>query len=210
MRVLVIDDHLLFGAGLIAAVQQHASDRSIAVQIVSATNLQDGLELAMQFGPDVLLLDYYLPDTSGLQLLQIFASRFPWTARVVMSGDQRAELIAAARANGASGFIAKTQAVDTVWLALQAVANGQEWWPDAAAQPASQATRPAGTDNQLTPRQSQVLHYINQGMSNREIGHMLSIAERTVKQHMSDLLAKTQATNRESLLQTARSKGWVL
>jgi DNA-binding NarL/FixJ family response regulator len=210
MRVLVIDDHPLFGAGLIAAVQQHASDMSMTVQIVSATTLQDGLDLALQFGPDVLLLDYYLPDTSGLQLLQIFASRFPWTARVVMSGDQRAELVAAARANGASGFISKTHAVDTVWQALQAVANGQEWWPDAAVMPAGQVTRPAGADNQLTPRQSQVLHYINQGMSNREIGRMLSIAERTVKQHTSDLLAKTQATNRDSLLKTARSKGWVL
>ncbi len=203
MRILVIDDHPLFNAGIAAALQLHAQG---SAQIATATNLEDGLELALQFGPDIVLLDYHLPDTSGLQLLQMFAVRFPWTARVVMSGDERAELVAAARANGASGFISKTKAAETVWQALQAIAQGQEWWPDQTAPSGSELLDTA----QLTPRQSQVLRYISQGWSNRDIAHKLAIAERTVKQHMSDLLAKTATTNRDTLLQSARSRGWLL
>jgi DNA-binding NarL/FixJ family response regulator len=218
MRILVIDDHPLFGAGLVAAVQQQANRMAVPVQLASATTLELGLEVALQFGPDVLLLDYHLPDTSGLQMLQVFASRFPWTARVVMSGDERAEVLAAVRANGASGFISKTDPAETVWQALQTIAAGQEWWPDrlpggVLAPALAMAQNMAAFKNsadQLTPRQSQVLRYIDQGLSNNEIALALAITERTVKQHMSDLLGKTATTNRDTLLQAARSRGWLL
>lgn len=214
MRILVIDDHPLFGAGLVAAVQQQAYDVGVAVQLASATSLEHGLEVALQFGPDVLLLDYHLPDTSGLQMLQVFASRFPWTARVVMSGDERPEVIAAVRANGASGFISKTDPAEAVWQALQAIAAGHEWWTGTkqdTVQGVAQSTVDfKNSADQLTPRQSQVLRYIGQGLSNSEIAAALAITERTVKQHMSDLLGKTVTTNRDTLLQAARSKGWLL
>jgi DNA-binding NarL/FixJ family response regulator len=214
MRILLIDDHPLFGAGLVVAVQQKANDLGVGVQLASATSLAHGLEVALQFGPDVLVLDYHLPDTSGLQMLQVFAARFPWTARVVMSGDERPEVLAAVRANGASGFIAKTDSAEAVWQALQAIAAGHEWWPGTAQAPIqgvahSMATE-KGSDDQLTPRQSQVLRYIGQGLSNSEIALTLAITERTVKQHMSDLLSKTATTNRDTLLQAARTKGWLL
>ncbi len=206
MRILIIDDHPLFCAGLVAAIQVQTQGIETPVRLASATTLQEGLELAVQFGPDVVLLDYHLPDTSGLQLLQMFASRFPWTARVVMSGDERPELIAAARANGASGFMAKTQTADKVWQGLQAIAQGQEWWPNA--QPRLSSVMKLG--DLLTPRQAQVLRFIDEGFSNREIAQMLSVTERTVKQHISDLLAKTATSSRETLLSSARTRGWLL
>jgi DNA-binding NarL/FixJ family response regulator len=206
MRILVIDDHPLFCAGLIAAVQAHTQSLNAPVQLASATNLQEGLDLAVQFGPDVVLLDYHLPDTSGLQLLQMFASRFPWTARVVMSADERPELIAAARANGASGFMPKTHTVDKVWQGLQCIAQGKEWWPSDV----PRLTSVAGFSNLLTSRQAQVLRFIDEGCSNSDIAKLLSVTERTVKQHVSDLLAKTATSSRESLLRSARTRGWLL
>ncbi len=103
-------------------------------------------------------------------------------------------------------------------MVLLAVAAGYEWWAkrlpgavQATAQGVAQSM-PAvkNSDDQLTPRQSQVLRYIGQGLTNSEIALTLGITERTVKQHMSDLLGKTATTNRDTLLQAARAKDWLL
>jgi DNA-binding NarL/FixJ family response regulator len=141
-----------------------------------------------------------------LQVLREFANKLPWIARVVISGDTREHVQELARANAASGFIAKTLPIDTVWQALQTIAAGGEWW---MGQANPSLPKENSTSAMFTLRQLEVLALIDQGMSNKAIADSLYITERTVKQHTSDLLARCGAVNRVQLLHISRAKGWL-
>ncbi len=231
MKILLVDDHPLFNMGLTTALI-HAAQVSAgiaALQVQSATSLQLGLQLAASFAPDIVLLDYHLPDSTGPQALQTFADKFPWIARVVISGDERAELAVQARAHGASGLISKALPIQEVLFAIQAIAAGAEWWAapqisslahtDApwSSLPAALASQHALADAQeqgdavftlaFTFRQLQVLRLLGNGLNNREIADQLLISERTVKQHISDMMAKSKVSNRVQLLNRVRDKG---
>ncbi len=219
MKLLLVDDHPLFRTGLAAALNNLCESRHNAARprtrIAAASTMEQGLALATRFAPDIVLLDYHLQESSGLQVLREFACRFPLIARVVISGDDSPHTRTLVRAEGASGFISKTLAIEAVWSAITAVAEGGEWWH--APEPGfhlSDAAR-LRTDQTLaspapaTLRQLEVLHLIAQGLGNRAIAQALFITERTVKQHVSDLFAKSGANNRIQLLHAAKHRGWL-
>jgi DNA-binding NarL/FixJ family response regulator len=227
MKILVVDDHPLFSMGLTTALI-HAGQAAVgmaALQVQSATTLQQGLQLAASFAPDIVLLDYHLPDSSGQEALQTFADQFPWIARVVISGDERAEVAVQARAHGASGLISKALPIEEVLFAIQTIATGAEWWVepqitsvthvDSAwpSLPTALNDQHPGTDamDQAEPaftlRQLQVLRLLGGGLNNRDIADQLLISERTVKQHISDMMAKSRVANRVQLLNRMRDKG---
>jgi DNA-binding NarL/FixJ family response regulator len=227
MKILVVDDHPLFNMGLTTALihAAQAAAGMAALQVQSATTLEQGLQLAASFAPDIVLLDYHLPHSSGLEALQTFADQFPWIARVVISGDERAEVAVQARAHGASGLISKALPIEEVLFAIQTIAAGAEWWVEPQANSLVDAesawpSLPAALDDQhpgtdamdqaepaFTLRQLQVLRLLNSGLNNRDIADQLLISERTVKQHISDMLAKSGVTNRVQLLNRVRYKG---
>jgi DNA-binding NarL/FixJ family response regulator len=226
MNLLLVDDHPLFSAGLATALRHaHAgsppSVRSRRLQLQVATTLTEALGLAASFAPDMVLLDYHLRGSTGAQVVQAFAEKFPWIARVVISGDESAEVLALARRHGASGFVSKTLPIDQIWQAIQAIASGAEWWALPESLPpgpelrtdghggvaggAPAAPRMAGQT--FTLRQLEVLQLLNSGLNNREIANALFISERTVKQHISDMLTKSAVANRVQLLNTVRGRG---
>jgi DNA-binding NarL/FixJ family response regulator len=230
MNLLLVDDHPLFSAGLATALRHVHADsshsmRSEPLQLEMATALQEGLTVAESFAPDMVLLDYHMSGSTGLQVLQAFADKFPCIARVVISGDERPEVVAEARAHGASGFISKTLSIDQVWRAIQAIAAGAEWWVQSSTaqlRPGSNrlsenegvlhqsAAAPKHSAQSFTLRQLEVLRLLNSGLSNREIARTLFISERTVKQHMSDMLMKSAVANRVQLLNAVRSQGLLM
>jgi DNA-binding NarL/FixJ family response regulator len=227
MKILVVDDHPLFNMGLTTALihAAQAAEGMAALQVQSATTLQQGLQLAASFAPDIVLLDYHLPDSGGPEALQTFADQFPWIARVVISGDESAELVVQARAHGASGLISKSLPIEEVLFAIQTIAAGAEWWfqPQTSSVMDAESAWPslsAALDDQqamadaldqaepaFTLRQLQVLRLLGSGLNNRGIADQLLISERTVKQHISDMMAKSRVTNRVQLLNRVRDKG---
>lgn len=218
MKILLVDDHPLFNMGLTTALihAAQATAGTAALRVQSATTLQQGLQLADSFAPDIVLLDYHLPHSTGLEALQAFADQFPWIARVVISGDERAELAVQARAHGASGLISKALPIEQVLFAIQTIASGAEWWaqPQISSLTDADSEWPslrAALDDQAEPaftlRQLQVLHLLGNGLNNRDIADQLLISERTVKQHISDMMAKSGVTNRVQLLNRVRDKG---
>jgi DNA-binding NarL/FixJ family response regulator len=197
MKLLIVDDHPLFNIGLAAALASAQSD----VKVASANTLQEGMLLAESFGPDIVLLDYYLHGTNGLEALDLFGSNFPLIARIVISGDERGSVESLARAHGASGFISKALPLEVIWRAIGAVMQGGEWWAQAK----------NGVDlHAITLRQREVLQLLAKGRSNKEIAQALGITERTVKMHVSDLLARSGGSNRIQLLNLARDRRWLL
>jgi DNA-binding NarL/FixJ family response regulator len=210
MRILVVDDHPLFNLGLSTALALAAEGtQGPALTVRSATSLIQGLEMAADFSPDLMLLDFHMPQHGGLHCLQAFASKFPFITRVVITGDERQEVFAFARAHGASGLISKALPIDQILRAIRTIGAGHEWWQErhasaAVSSPAAYANR---SGSMFTLRQLEVLRLLGNGMNNRDIADTLSISERTVKQHVSDMLAKAEARNRVQLLSTARSQG---
>ena len=223
MKILVVDDHPLFNAGLVMALEHLQAEQVLPktanLEVKSATNLEQGLAVAAAFLPDLVLLDYHLTTSSGLEALKAFADKFPWVARVVISGDGRAEVATQARAHGASGLISKTLPIEAVWEAIETIASGGEWWPSHHLKQGDTQDGVVGLlnphppsddfaiDASYTLRQLEVLRLLSSGLNNRDIARILLISERTVKQHISDMLTKSGVSNRVQLLNTVRSNG---
>ena len=202
MKLLLVDDHPLFGVGFAHALT-HAQ---AGIEVQTALTLDRGLELAAQWADlDVVLIDYRLGGDNGLDGLRRFGSRHPLVARVLISGDEDAALAARARTAGAAAFLGKSLAIGQVLTALQVVCNGGEHF-SAAASALALAHRSA-TDAGPTARQLEVLSLIARGRQNKHIADELGIAERTVKLHVTALLDALGASNRTHLLVRAREAG---
>ena len=200
MKLLLVDDHPLFGVGFAHAL----TNAQAGVEVQTALTLDQGLELAAQARElDVVLIDYRLGGASGLDGLRRFGAQHPLVARVLISGDEDTALAARARAAGAAAFLGKSLAIGQVLEALQMVCNGGEHFSAAA----SALSHPRGTDAAPTARQLEVLSLIARGRQNKHIADELGIAERTVKLHVTALLDALGASNRTHLLVRAREVG---
>ena len=202
MNLLLVDDHPLFGVGLAYALTTVAPE----MQVLTAGSLALGLEIAAARPElDIVLIDYHLGAHNGIEGLRRFGQHFPLVARVLISGDETPTLLAAARAAGASGFIGKAQSLEHMLAALRAVADGGLAFgsiPRFELPSVSAAAAP-----QPTLRQLEVLAMVGHGQPNKRIAAALGIAERTVKLHMTALLAQMGARNRTHLLVVARERG---
>jgi DNA-binding NarL/FixJ family response regulator len=202
MKLLLVDDHPLFGVGFAHALT-HAQ---AGVEVQTALTLDQGLALAAQWTDlDVVLIDYRLGGDNGLDGLRLFGARHPLVARVLISGDEDAALAARARSAGAAAFLGKSLAIGEVLHALQRVCAGGEYFSPAASELAL-AHRP-GADAGPTARQLEVLSLIARGRQNKHIADELGIAERTVKLHVTALFDALGASNRTHLLVRAREAG---
>jgi len=204
MNLLLVDDHPLFGVGLAHALTTIAP----GMQVLTATSLSQGLEIAAATADlDIVLVDYHLGAHNGIEGLRRFGRQFPLVARLLISGDETPTLLAAARAAGASGFLGKSQPLEHMLAALHAVADGGLAFgliPHHALPLVSAAAAPLPT-----LRQMEVLALVAHGQPNKRIAAALSIAERTVKLHITALLLQVGASNRTHLLVLARERGLV-
>jgi DNA-binding NarL/FixJ family response regulator len=197
MKLLLIDDHPLFGVGFAHALI-HAGE---GVEVRTASTIDEGLARATDWPElDIVLVDYRLGADDGISGMRLFGARFPLVARILISGDEDPALAARARSAGASGFLGKSMTIDAVLAALQRVASGESAFMQATAT-ASMARGPWPT-----ARQMEVLVLVAKGHQNKRIADELGIAERTVKLHITALLDLLGAHNRTHLLVVAREQ----
>lgn len=196
MKLLLVDDHPLFGVGFAHALTHARPD----FEVQTALSLAEGVARASQCAPDIVLIDYRLGGEDGLEGLRLFGARHPLVSRLMISGDEEPALAARARAAGAAGFIGKSRSVAHIAAALDEVAAGGESFDVLT----SRTGLPVAS---LTPRQLEVLLLVAQGRQNKQIAAELAIAERTVKLHITALLDTMDARNRTHLLVQARRAG---
>lgn len=199
IRVLVVDDHFFVRAGLTASL----SDEPDIVVVAEAGNGRQALELYDRHHPDLVILDQHLPDLSGTQVTAALCKDHPNARIVMLSIDEAEEEIYAAIQAGAHAYLPKATPREELLLALRAVHRGERYLPPAIAERLAARVGRAT----LTARESEVLRLIVKGLSNKQIGEVLAIAEPTVKLHVRSLLAKLGVSDRTQATTEALRRG---
>ncbi len=197
LRVLLVDDHTLFRSGLRNLLQDEGFDVS------EARSGKQAVEAAPTLAPDVILMDLNMPGMSGVEATQAIKGLAPATPVVMLTVSAEQEDVVDAVLAGASGYLLKDAALEEIVASIHAAVGGASWVsPRVAAalldrvREAGERTAPQTPAARLTERETQILRLIAEGKENTEIGEELYISPRTVKNHISSLLAKLQIQNR--------------
>lgn len=192
-RVFLVDDHEIVRRGIAQLV-----DAEPDLDVVGeAGDIAEALRRIEATAPDVAVLDVRLPDGSGVDLCREVRSRHPQIACLMLTAYDDDEALRSAALAGASGYVLKDIRSAALVDAIRASAAGRTVQSAQALRTAAQAAAapvtgnaPASPDADLTYRERQVLDLIADGLTNREIGERLGLAEKTVKNYVSGLLAK--------------------
>ena len=200
LRVLVADDHKL----MLEALRLALADAE-GIELVGETS--EGTKvvpLAGRLQPDIVLLDFRMPDMDGLAVLDRMRERHPGIKVVMLSGSDDPELIQEALRRGASAFVLKR--IDPADLpgAIRQAARGTIF----ATLGAESDEEPAPTAG-LTPKERDVLLRMARGLSNAEIGRELWLSQQTVKFHLTNIYRKLGVANRTEAARWAFTHGFV-
>jgi two-component system NarL family response regulator len=201
ISVLIVDDHTLFRRGIRKMLE--AEDD---IQVLGeASNGNEAIELTRQLIPDVVLMDIQMPEKDGIEATRIIHREMPHIGVVFITMYENDEFVYRGLQAGGKGYILKDADPDTMLRAICAVAKGESLLgPTIALKVIRQFDGIEKTNESimgnLTPREVDVLKQIADGLSNKEIALKLSISEKTVKNHINNILSKlhlydrTQAT----------------
>jgi DNA-binding NarL/FixJ family response regulator len=200
IRVLVVDDHDLFRSGLASVLASHA-DMEIVGQ---ASGGKMGVRLARELRPDVVLMDLRMPDLDGPAATRAILEHNPDTRVLALTVASDESDVAAAVVAGACGYLLKDSPIDDVVEAVRAAARGVAWLSPRAAEALLKRIRRDWVEpresheleQDLSPRELEVLQLVARGLDNAEIAAELSISPRTAKNHVSNILAKLDVPNR--------------
>jgi DNA-binding NarL/FixJ family response regulator len=199
IRILSVDDHPVFSAGL-RAILSSEEDMHLVAQASSAAEAIDAFR---RHQPDITLMDLFLPGANGTDALIAIRGEFP-QARIIMltTFDKEAEVQRALRA-GASGYVLKNMARDGLLNVIRAVHAGRRHvQPEVAARLAEHVG-----DEDLTSRELEVLCFVRDGYRNKQIADQLIISENTVNFHIRNLMMKLGANDRTHAVTLAQRRG---
>jgi DNA-binding NarL/FixJ family response regulator len=211
LKVLVVDDHRLFRQGLISLM----STREDLVDVVGeATSAQEAMYMAEAMRPDVILMDIYMPHGDGLQATKELRQRFPEISIVILTSSDDDDHLYEAIHLGAAGYLLKTLDAEELFDLLECVADGEVAITRAMATRLlyhlSSVDRESDAfGNDLTSRETDVLHLVAKGATNPQIASQLNITVNTVKVHLRNILSKLHVENRTQAATLAIERGLV-
>jgi two-component system nitrate/nitrite response regulator NarL len=198
IRVVVVDDHPMFRAGLIQAV---SGEGDIAV-IGEGSSAAEAVELVRSLKPDILLLDAWMKDSGVDRVGDVFLAHPPVRVIIVTASEDERDIARALEA-GVSGYVLKGTAGPDMRTIVRSVTAGENFIPkdligrllNILKDKATTSGQPEVPTN-LSRQETQVLQHVALGLNNREIGARMGITERTVKFHLSNAFAKLKVRNR--------------
>jgi DNA-binding NarL/FixJ family response regulator len=202
ISVLLADDHGVLRDGMQRLLEANADIRVVAVA-------QDGLEAvrkAAELQPDVVVMDISMPGMNGLAATRRIAERAPRSGVVILSMHSSADMVRAALAAGARGYLLKESAGDEVVRAVRAAAAGRRFLGEGVADKVLPGGPPAPLD-QLTAREREVLQLVVQGKSNAEAAAILGLSPRSVETYRLRLMQKLGIEDLPSLVKFAIRHG---
>jgi two-component system, NarL family, response regulator LiaR len=205
IRVLVADDHAVVRQGLRTFL-----DLQDDIEVVGeAADGAEALTAAERLRPDVVLMDLVMPVVDGIEALRQLRERAPGTRAIVLSSFADDDKLFPAVRAGAAGYLLKDVQPRELVAAIRTVhGGGSLLHPVVAARLMEELATSAPAD-QLTPREREVLALIGRGLANKLIARELGIAEKTVKAHVSSVLAKLGLTDRTQAALFAVREGLV-
>jgi DNA-binding NarL/FixJ family response regulator len=209
-RVLIVDDHELFRAGVRGQLEP-------AVEVVGeASGVEDALRLISEMSPDVVLLDVHMPDGGGVEVLRRAAELGTMPRFLALSASDAAEDVIAVIRAGARGYVTKSISAGELQDAIERVREGDAVFSPrlagfvldafAGAPPEPAADGDDADVDQLTPREREVLRHLARGYLYKEIAQRLGISTKTVEAHVSAVLRKLQLSNRHQLSRWAQAR----
>jgi two-component system, NarL family, response regulator LiaR len=194
IRVLIVDDHYMVRKGLIVLLENFADEFEI---VGDAGNAEDALYFAKQYQPHVVLMDMLMPETDGIEATERIRKECPNSQVIALTSYSEEDQIQRALKAGAISYLMKNLSVDELANAVRKAAVGQSILSPEAAQVLIRATtRPQAIGHDLTEREREVLVLMKEGLNNRQIADQLVISNSTVKNHVSNILAKLGTSSR--------------
>jgi two-component system, NarL family, response regulator LiaR len=206
IRILIADDHRVVRQGLRMFLQLDPELELVG----EAENGAEALRLVELLTPDVVLMDLLMPVMGGIEAIGHIRTRFPETEVVAMTSVLENDAVVGAIRAGAIGYLLKTTEADALCDAIRAAAAGKvQLAPEAAALLMREIQLPTARTvsgvQSLTDRETDVLRLVARGHANKEIASELGIGEKTVKTHVSNILAKLNVQSRtQAALYAAR------
>ena len=208
LHILLADDHGIVRSGLRMLIERHDGMRVIA-------EAEDGVaavEATLREEPDVAILDVAMPKMTGIQAAREIRARRPNTSVLLLSMyDEERYLFDALRA-GASGYVLKRAADEELIEAVRSVAAGKPYLPSITQSALVKEWLDHGDQaprDPLTPREQDVVKLIAEAYTNRQIGEILKVSEKTVESHRANVLAKLGMRDRVELVRYAIRRGLI-
>lgn len=208
ISILIVEDQTLMRQGLKTILDLEPGMRVVG----EAKDGAEGVREALRLRPDIVLMDVQMPVMNGVDATRAIIAAWPQARVIVLTTFDRDDYVFQSVRAGAMGYLLKDTPADTLIATIRRVHAG-----DVFIQPeiASRTLREVATGKQraeaqpfdLSEREREVLVLLAQGLSNREIAGRLHITEGTVKNHVSNILAKLQAENRTQAAAIARREG---
>lgn len=204
--VLIIDDHVLFLEGLISFFQTTTD----FVVVDKASSVKEGVQKALLLKPDIVLMDFSLPDGTGLDATKMILSEIPECKIIFLTVYETNENLLAAIRLGARGYMLKNVSGASLLASLHGLAQGEIAMSRKMISRLVQATAqntPIQKDNvidKLSPREIDILYELQNGSSNLEIAKKFFLSENTIKHHMHSLFEKLSVENRRQAGEIAR------
>jgi DNA-binding NarL/FixJ family response regulator len=197
VRVIVIDDHELFRGGLVQVL------RKSGIDVIGEAGLAaDGISLARELMPEVVLMDLNMPGMSGIEATQRLTASVPLTRVLVLTIVADERNVMDALLAGACGYLVKDAPIAQIVEGIRAAARGEsQISPRVAGQLIRRIRQPAVVELdhggvELTARELEILELIARGMDNVEIAATLYLSQHTIKNYVSSILVKLQVENR--------------
>jgi len=210
LRLLLVDDHRIVRAGL-RMLFQAEPDMEI---VGEADGGVEAIEAVRTLQPDVVIMDVAMPGMSGIEATRRIKEAWPQTVVLALTMHEDEQYFFEMVNAGAAGYIPKRAAPDDLVSAVRAVAAGHVFLHASLARflmkdMAQHGAGGAAEASQLTPRELEVLGYIAEGYTNREIAEALVISVKTVDRHRENIMTKLDIHNRVELVKYAIEKGLI-
>ena len=210
LRILIVEDHSLFRAGLRALLTQ---DDDFEV-VGESDNGRDAIRAVGESKPDVVMMDLTMPGMNGMEAIADIKRRYPYTRILVVTLHKTEEFIFASLRAGADGYILKDATHEELRVAIRSVSVGKTYLSrDVSVKVANgyretgEFPRSQGTLDMLTHREREVLKLVAEGRSNKEIAEFLFLSVKTVEKHRASLMLKLGVHKAAGLTAYAIEKG---
>jgi DNA-binding NarL/FixJ family response regulator len=207
IRVLLVDDHPVVRLGIRKLIEKEAD-----IEVVGeAENGKEALVKVGELSPDVILLDMEMPEMTGNQVAYHLQEQGASVRILALSAYDDKQYIQELLKNGASGYLIKEEVAESIVEAVRGVARGEQGWVSrsVAERLSSLLQEGDSPQNELTPRELEVLQELVTGKTNQEIGLIMGVSEKTVEKHLRRIFEKMGVVSRVDAAVRALREGWI-